>query len=173
MGKMQREKGKAYERDIANELRKRWPSATVRRASQADRAYQSDVFMTGGPPILASLWLELQDARVPVPLTKLSQAERDCERTSEPRFPIVIWHRLGERTSYATMRLKTLDSIRWPVGRPYSLRGSFDMVVTMRLGEFLDMLEREHPNRCTCTYEVGSGGPTCTCWYGKQRKEAA
>jgi hypothetical protein len=174
MGLMQREKGKRFERAIAAELRKRWPDAVVRRSSQAERAYQSDVFIDGGPPLLSRLWLELQDARSPTPMLKLEQAERDCgvqmiESLNGLRLPAVIWHEMGARESHVTMRLLTLDTIRWPTSSPLSIRGRFYEVVTMRLGSFLSLLEREHPNRCTCTYEVGSGGPTCTCWYGQKR----
>lgn len=32
----------------------------------------------------------------------------------------------------------------------------------------MDFMDEEptEPNQCLCTYEVGSGGPTCTCKYG-------
>jgi hypothetical protein len=115
---MQREKGKRFERDIAARLREVFPAADVRRSSQADRAANSDVVITG-EPLLERLWLELQDARDPTPLVKLQQAERDIElvrRTSvNLRLPVVIWHRIHERASQVTTRLWVLDEIR---GRP-------------------------------------------------------
>ena len=118
MGAMQREKGKRFERDIAARLREVFPDADVRRSSQADRAANSDVVVTG-EPLLERLWLELQDARDPTPLAKLQQAERDiavARRTGvNYRMPIVIWHRIRERTSQVTTRLWVLDEIR---GRP-------------------------------------------------------
>ena len=115
MGAMQREKGKRFERDIAARLREVFPAADVRRSSQADRAANSDVVVTGDP-LLERLWLELQDARDPTPLAKLQQAERDiavARRTGvNLRMPVVIWHRIRERASQVTTRLWVLDEIR-------------------------------------------------------------
>src|SRR5690349_6206714 len=109
MGLMQRRKGRAFERKIARALRERWPDATVRRSSQADRAYQADVFIENGPPLLSQLWLELHDAQSPNARKKLEQAERDVEARGDiAGLPIVIWHRLGERSIQASMRLWTL-----------------------------------------------------------------
>lgn len=119
MGLMQRNKGKRFERHIANMLRNHWPHAVIRRASQAERADNPDVFIEGGPDVLARLWLELTDARAPHPLAKLEQAERDIEQWLRRRpmalvnrIPVVVWHRLGERTSYVTTRLWVLDDLR-------------------------------------------------------------
>ncbi len=119
MGLMQRVKGKRYERSIANVLRRHWPSAIVRRASQAERADNPDVFVEGGPTLLADLWIEAQDARTPTPIAKLQQAERDIEswlrrrpHTIVNRMPVVIWHRTGERTSNVTTRLWVVDRLR-------------------------------------------------------------
>jgi hypothetical protein len=137
MGLMQRQKGKRFERAIATALRVRFPNAVVRRASQADRAHQSDVYISGGPLLLSRLWLECQDARVPTPLVKLNQAERDVDSgimhwdVRQSRLPVVIWHKLGAREIHATMRLGTLDVIR---GKEYD-GGS--IVVTMTLAELL------------------------------------
>src|SRR5690348_17139606 len=101
---MQREKGKRFERQIAAVLRGVWPDAVVRRASQAERADNPDVFVEGGPALLRRLWLELQDAAQPTPALKLAQANGDRrewehKRPGEPeRYPVVIWHKLGART---------------------------------------------------------------------------
>ena len=116
MGKMQREKGKTFERQIASVLRAAFPRATVRRASQAVRAYEPDVVIEGdAPAIVRSLWLELTDSRAPEPADKLRQAEGDVDRVVAAglpaRLPIVVWHRLGERRIWATARLRTLVTI--------------------------------------------------------------
>lgn len=147
MGLMQRTKGKVWERKVADMLRQRWPNAIVRRASQAERADNPDVFVEGEPR-LERLWLECQDARNPTPLAKLEQAEGDATEwlvraTSGgwmrfPRWPVVIWHRLGERTSYATMRINTLLDIVQPMPDAES---ELREVVTVELDAFLRMLE--------------------------------
>lgn len=147
MGLMSREKGKSYERKVADMLRKRWPAVIVRRASQAERADNPDVFVEGNW-VLAKLWLECQDARKPTPRDKLRQAEVDVlswqHRRGLPvdrvrsRWPVVIWHRLGERTSYATMRVNTLLDIVQPIPDAES---ELREVVTVELDAFLRMLE--------------------------------
>lgn len=114
MGLKSRRKGRAFEQKIARELRVRWPDVVVRRASQAERAYEPDVFVQGGPSLFADLWLELHDARNPRVLDKLEQAERD----SGSREPIVIWHRLGERTIQATMRADVFAWLAYDQVRP-------------------------------------------------------
>ena len=142
MSKLSTTKGKTFERKIATLFRERWPDAVVRRASQADRAHQSDVYVTGGPPILARLWLECQDARSPTPLAKLDQAEGDIGYAHNPHWrsvhiPIVIWHKLGAREIYATTRMWMLDVIR-------GIRHvDHDVVVTMTLPELLDFISQE------------------------------
>lgn len=110
------------------------------------------MFIETGEPILAQLWLELQDARNPNPLAKLLQAERDirawCARRNpdginrtlaSDRFPVVVWHRLGERSIQATTRLWVLLALTsgapWTPGR--------DQVVTMPLDSFLDLLDAQ------------------------------
>jgi hypothetical protein len=154
MGAMQRRKGKVYEREVARILRAEFPAADVRRTSQADRAGNSDVIVTGAP-LLEQLWLELNDARDPDPLAKLQQAERDIglARPSSGgvalRLPVVIWHRIRERSHQVTTRLWVLDVLR---GRPH---GAFEKLaengplhvnldeaaVTLDLGEFIEILK--------------------------------
>lgn len=139
MGKMQRQKGKVFERKIAARFRETWPDTIVRRASQAERAHNPDVFIENGPMLLQSLWLELQDARQPTPLDKLEQAERDVDakRDGRPRAPVVIWHRLAERTIWVTLRASVLDALR---GNPW---GDFDRTpLTLDLDDFIAMLQR-------------------------------
>lgn len=150
MGLLSRQKGKTFERVIAAELRKRWAGATIHRSSQADRAYAADVVIEGeAPQLLRELWLEMEDAREPNPRKKLEQAERDCTRLltksgSAPgyqlRIPVIIWHRYRERSIQATMRLSTLQYLRWAldVRDPSPVDGA---LVTISLGDFLDLLQ--------------------------------
>jgi len=140
MGAMQRRKGKEYERAVALILRSAFPAADVRRTSQADRAGNSDVIVTGSP-LLEQLWLELNDARAPNPLAKLEQAERDIELAAPSnrirRLPVVIWHRIRERSHQVTTRLWVLDSLRAVPPAPCD---GAAVVVTMELQEFIGLL---------------------------------
>lgn len=103
MGKLSREKGHDFERQIARDLRALWPGADVHRSSQADRARESDVVIEGNAPALAKdLWLELQDAREPNPRKKLIQAQGDVRRSS-PGIPVVVWHQLAKRSINVSM----------------------------------------------------------------------
>lgn len=109
MGKLSRTKGRAFEQQIARDLRARFPAATIHRSSQADRAYESDVVITDGPPLLRRLWLECQDSSTPTPLDKLAQAERDIAEAAAPTFEpprlaVVVWHKKATRAVHATMR---------------------------------------------------------------------
>jgi hypothetical protein len=153
MGRMQREKGKRFERDIATVLRERWPDALVRRASQAERADNPDVFAEGGPRVLERLWLELQDARKPRPLDKLVQAEEDAARWYEKRtrdeglqlgarrYPVVVWHRLAERGIQVTTRLWVLAELALEARGDRFVRGSGGSeAVTLTLQDFLGLL---------------------------------
>lgn len=119
MALLSRTKGKSYERRVAALFRSRWPDVVVRRASQAERADNPDVFFDNAPDVLQRLWLELTDSRSPSPLAKLEQAERDIEQWLRRRpmaivnrMPVVVWHRTGERTSHVTTRLWVLDDLR-------------------------------------------------------------
>lgn len=139
MGMLSRTKGKTFERKIAREFRLRWPDALVRRASQAERAYESDVYVTNGPPLLSALWLEMHDAAAPVPAKKLAQAERDVAANDQllPRIPVVIWHKLGERSIQVTMRSWAFAWLAYNENRADS-----QIVVTMDLTSFLQLVEK-------------------------------
>jgi hypothetical protein len=119
----QREKGKSFERKIARILRQRWPGALVRRASQAERAHNPDVFVEGAPRILQRLWLELQDAANPTPSAKLAQARRDVDADprqhaiGEHRIPVAITHKLGAQSISATIGVMDLFTILATIGR--------------------------------------------------------
>lgn len=147
MGRMQRDKGKKFERRIAIALRERWPDAEVRRASQADRAWQSDVFVSanGAPLDLARIWWECQHAAKPTPLAKLKQAELDIASShcQSDRLAVVVWHRNGDALSHVTMRLHTLDKLR---GR---YRVDSTELITLELGAFLDVIAKHNVPRET------------------------
>lgn len=138
MSAMQRRKGRAYEQRIAALIRGRFPGVECHRSSQADRAYDSDLVCTGHP-VLERLWLELQDARKPTPRAKLEQAEQDVAGSvSIPRLPVVVWHRLGEQSSWATMKLGVLSALLGMVA-PVK-HAAISSLVTLDLVEFLELL---------------------------------
>lgn len=141
MGLMQRRKGRAYEQAIARTFRERWPDCVVRRASQAERADNPDVFIADGPELLKRMWLELTDGRAPDPSAKLAQAEGDIAHRTyhRNRLPIVVWHRLGARKSFATTRLWVIDAIR---GQLVNVR---DDEITMTLDSLLDIVDQRIP----------------------------
>ena len=142
MGKKSRTKGRAFEQKIAARLRAIWPDAVVRRASQAERADNPDVFVEGGPPLLGRLWLELQDAAQPTPLAKLEQAERDCEMWARTRsvgsgrFPVAVWHRIHSTTVYVTTRLWVTTTLA--LACPSLIPG---LEITMSLEAFIQLLQ--------------------------------
>ena len=144
MGLLSRNKGKTFERAIATEMRKFWPDALIRRASQGERADNADVFIEFGPAFLKQLWLELQDAINPTPMVKLMQAERDVARVSAIagapiRYPIVVWHKIRARTIFVSMRSKTFDYLRGHSALAQDVMG--DLMVTIELPDFLAILK--------------------------------
>jgi hypothetical protein len=138
----QREKGKTFERKIAAMIRARWPGALVRRASQAERAHNPDVFIEGGPRILQRLWLELQDSAHPTPIAKLDQAVRDVASDprqyarGEHRLPVAITHRLRSQEITATIALHDLCHILHPDAIAVSSR----FRVTLGLDALLELV---------------------------------
>ncbi len=135
MGMLSRRKGRAYEQRIGRMLREQWPGVEVRRSMQNERAFNSDLYVVGNSK-LERLWLECEDARKPDPNVKLKQAEYDIAMSArnDNRLPVIVWHRIGERTSYATTRLWVLDAVR---GVTAPVRSE---AVTMPLEQFLDVL---------------------------------
>lgn len=141
----QREKGKTFERKVARILRARWRHALVRRASQAERAHNPDVFVEDGPRVLRRLWLELQDSAHPTPSAKLAQARRDIAadprryEIGDRRLPVAVTHHLGSTKILATMAIgDVLDVLGVPMGGPAIEAGE----VTMRLDTLLSFVER-------------------------------
>jgi|ERR1051326_1569022 hypothetical protein len=141
MGLKSRRKGKVFERKIARAFREKWPDALVRRASQAERAHNPDVFVEGGPPLLSSLWMEMHDAATPLVAKKLAQAERDSlERSSfaadSAHVPVVIWHKLGERSIQVTMRSWAFAWLAYDESHPDS-----QIIVTLDFASFMRLVE--------------------------------
>jgi hypothetical protein len=109
MGKMQREKGKRFERLIANKLREFFPehAEIIRRSIQSREAEESDV---AGLP---GLWVECQDAITPTPLKKLEQAEGDIRmnKLESDIIPIAITHKIRAKDIIVTLRLSHLHYV--------------------------------------------------------------
>ena len=141
----QREKGKTFERKVARILRTRWRHALVRRASQAERAHNPDVFVEDGPRVLKRLWLELQDSAHPTPSAKLAQARRDIAadprryQSGTHRLPVAVTHQLGSTKILATMDIAdVIEVLGLPIGGARVEAGE----VTMPLDTLLSFVER-------------------------------
>ena len=144
MGKMQREKGKRFERQIANALRKFFPehAEEIRRSIQSREAEESDV--TGLP----GLWIECQDAILPTPLKKLEQAERDVSSNNLELdiIPIAVTHQIRAKAIHVTLRLSHLHYIFGHHINDYRFNAPFALTsatmtphVSVLLGDFLDV----------------------------------
>ena len=109
MGKMQRDKGKRFERQIARKLRESFPkyAEVIRRSIQSRQAEESDV--TGLP----GFWIECQDAANPTPLKKLKQAERDVQVADlvDELIPVAVTHKSRAKDIFVTLRLHHLHYI--------------------------------------------------------------
>ena len=130
-GRRARNKGRAFEEDIARDLRDVYDSrpllqkmkmalakkdkllhrallktSRVRRTRQADGAVQSDLNVTNCP-----WWFELSTAKNVNPTKKLQQAEGDVIAVGADRIPIVITREKGAMTILATMRFNTLQRL--------------------------------------------------------------
>lgn len=134
MGRMQKNKGKVFERKIATALRRRFPAMTVRRSLQAHKPYEPDVVVEGVP-----IWWECSDTREPNPPKKMKQAERDVEKARAKGFdyliPVVVWHSLAKRRVWVSIRLHSLMRV---IGED-SLGLDNNPLLTLELGEFLDL----------------------------------
>lgn len=128
MGKLSRNKGKAFERKIARAYREAIPEIAeeVRRSDQSHQADDSDV--TGLP----GLWTECEDAREPNPLKKLEQAERDAK---DGRIPVAITHKMRAKSVQATLRLRDLVQLFNENAGDVGM--SEDQPVTMDFDDFL------------------------------------
>lgn len=89
MGKLQRSKGKIFERWSAQKQREYFPECLITRGQQANGASHAD--NTGIP----GLWTECQDSKQPTPLAKLQQAIEDASKHAPDCVPIAVFHRYG------------------------------------------------------------------------------
>lgn len=148
LGRRSRSKGKSFELVVRDAIlfafRDSGLTMTIRRSSQAERAYDSDVVVVGDqlPDFLADVWWECQHSKQPDPPTKYEQAVRDCEvfydRTRRCRWPVVVWRKHGERTLWLTTELGTIVSL---LGNPSTTVGRQQKILaTVRLDEFLEQL---------------------------------
>jgi len=153
IGRRSRQQGKEYERGFARYLRERYPGADVRRASQAERAANSDVFVVfpgQGPYLLTRIWWELTRGASPNVPAKLVQAERDCLRnghTGGPgwRIPVVVWNLRGARREDAvTLRASELLKLTSTAAylQPGPAVPGWNPMLTLGLDAFLVLLEK-------------------------------
>jgi len=150
MGKLQRNKGKEFERKVARWLREKYPDATVRRTVQSYEAWNSDVVIEGAVPEVArALWIECENAKEPSYRAKMKQAERDVAKAKDEgrlvdpfyRLPVVFWHELHRKHFWVTLRLGDLAYIRGEadLDHRYDSRGA-ETLVTMEMKHFIEML---------------------------------
>lgn len=153
IGRRSRQQGKEYERAVATYLRERYPGVDVRRASQAERAANSDIFVVSpgpkGPEVLTRVWWELTRSVSPNVSAKLAQAEGDCLRnghTGGPawRIPVVVWNLRGaRREDSVTLRAQSLNLLQALARHepPSGIEG-WNPPVMLGLDAFLVLLER-------------------------------
>ena len=148
MGKLSRTKGGAFERKIVKAISSAFPSSTVFRTLQADKAYNSDVTVEPSlnvPPWLSSIWWECNDEANPNPEKKLTQALKDTKlalaRTSKKRYPVVVWHKKNAKFINVTARLREINFL---FGTHAQLERGLDVPITMELSAFLHVLKERH-----------------------------
>lgn len=144
MGLLSRVKGKVFERKVAKQLRDAFPGLDAHRSSQAERARNPDLILDRPPhPLLARLWLELQDAQAPDPYGKYAQAVGDVSRLGEAgrgRLPVVVWHKMRSTTTWATTTIAVLDDLRGVVSGALRTKAA---MVTMPLEDFIAILQEQ------------------------------
>jgi hypothetical protein len=120
MGARSRRKGCAAELVVRDRIRAAFPQLpmmTVRRSSQAERAYESDLIIEGPgvPSWILKLWTECEHANNPDPVIKYAQAVRDAERWEKRmqtfRTPIVCWRKTGSRTIWLSTSMANLNHL--------------------------------------------------------------
>jgi len=148
MGLRSRRKGCAFElvvRDRILSAFKAVPALTVRRSSQAERAYESDLIIEGPhvPKHLGELWVECEHANKPNPSKKFEQGCRDAlryeERMELARVPVVCWRATGDRTIWLSTSLANVNYMFGGTSLPYF--GSH-LLVTTALDEALAALAK-------------------------------
>jgi hypothetical protein len=150
VGLRSRVKGKSFEREVGHHFQtafKPLPALTIRRSSQAERAYESDLIIEGPdvPHYLAALWVECEHSNKPNPNKKFDQAVRDAEiymkRMQRTRVPIVCWRATGERTVWLTTTLYNMNLLLLDIGAG-SASDAAPLLVTTPLDEALGILAR-------------------------------
>lgn len=105
VGRLSSAKGKAFERLIVNTIKSALgPGSVVRRSSQADHAYNSDVVVESSGTWLDNAWLELTTGSVSWAKVeaKIEQAKRDLALRRPSAVPCVVWRVRGHRNIWMT-----------------------------------------------------------------------
>ena len=143
MGLRSRRKGCEAELVVRDRFLAAFPmlqQLTVRRSSQAERAFESDLIIEGPnvPDWLTRLWVECEHANVPDPAKKYAQAQRDADinriRMGRDRTPIVCWRKTASRTIWLSTGLLHLTSLLGFAQAPSNV------LVTIELDEVLMLL---------------------------------
>ena len=122
-----------------------FPQYTIRRSSQAERAYEADLIIEGPdcPAWLSALWFECEHANQVDAMKKLEQGERDAlefyERMKRDRYVVACTRETGRRVINATLRLGTLLVV---IGdrKPLAETVGWNQVVTLPLEDLLAQL---------------------------------
>lgn len=140
-GKKSRRKGGVFERKVAKIVRATFPGVEIRRSTQSERAYNSDIFVDNGPELFKRIWWECNSSRNPQPAKKLEQAERDVkafyEREGKTRLPVVIWHRIHSPYIHVRITVETLCILQ-------GLYCARQEELDMRLEAFMSILKEYH-----------------------------
>jgi hypothetical protein len=154
MGLLSRTKGKVFERKVAKGLRDAFPGLDAHRSSQAERARNPDLILDRPPhPLLARLWLELEDAKEPDPYGKYAQAVGDLGRLGEAgrdRLPVVVWHKYRSTVVWATTTISVLDDLRGVRDAVFQVGGGLRTkaaMVTTPLDDFIAILQEQVARR--------------------------
>ena len=156
LGRRSRRKGPAFELVVRDHIlealvsRNTTDGLTIRRSSQAERAWDADLIIEGPPPVpqwLLDIWVECEHANDPNPAAKMVQAKRDAGaatlRLKRQRTPVVVWRRTGERTIWLSTELQfMLELLHAGNDLPPVPGHGTGLLVTCRLGEFLDAIAR-------------------------------
>lgn len=147
LGRRSRNKGKSFELVVRDHIRRGAPgleTLTVRRSSQAERAWDADLIIEGSgiPEWMLELWVECEHANDPDPRKKFAQASRDASlasaRSGRSRTPVVIWRKTASRSVWFSTDVPSMFRLLHGVAPPSpSGRG---ILVTMLLEDLLSML---------------------------------
>ncbi len=148
LGRRSRNKGKSFELVVRDHLRRGAPgleTLTVRRSSQAERAWDADLIIEGSnaPRWMLELWVECEHANDPDPRKKFAQATRDAKlayaRSGRFRTPVVIWRKTASRSVWFSTDVQSMFSLLHG-GDPSSIHSGRGILVTMLLEDLLSAL---------------------------------